>query len=46
MNAKQLQIVRHTIGLNDEGRRRVERNYFVTDPTSDDGLICCELVAL
>lgn len=46
MTVKQLDVVRHSIGMDHDGRRRGDRNHFVTDPDSQDGQTCCELVDL
>lgn len=39
-----LDILRHSLGLNQNGNGRSYRNYFVTGPGSDDYAICMSLV--
>ncbi|NCX56407.1 MAG: hypothetical protein EBW87_04320 [Burkholderiaceae bacterium] len=46
LTRQQLEILRHTIGADEYGRRVVDRNHFVTDPDSHDGLVCESLVVL
>lgn len=45
MTPSQLHIVRHAIGLRDDGTGRAYRNHFVTGPGSTDYSDCCALVA-
>lgn len=45
LTRQQLEILRHTIGADEFGRRTVDRNHFVTDQDSFDGKICESLVA-
>lgn len=42
----QLKILQHSVGADEYGRTRCERNHFVTDKDSADGGICRSLVAL
>jgi hypothetical protein len=44
MSPKQLHIIRHSLGLRDDGTGRQYRNHFVTGPGSDDYADCCALV--
>lgn len=46
LTKEQLQILRHTIGADDNGFIRHERNSFVTDISSKDGKLCQSLVRL
>lgn len=41
-----LHILRHSIGLDDNGAGREYRNHFATDPTTPDGKMCEELCTL
>lgn len=43
--AKQVGILRHALGLNDDGGGRAYRNHFVTGPGSDDFEDCEAMVA-
>ena len=43
-DAKQLQILRHSLGLRDDGKGREYRNHFVTGEGSDDYPSCVALV--
>lgn len=42
----QLQILQHSLGCDEFGRSRTDRNHFMTDVDSKDGPTCLELVAL
>ena len=42
----QLQILQHSLGCDEFGRSRADRNHFMTDVDSKDGPTCLELVAL
>lgn len=42
----QLQILQHSLGCDEFGRSRTDRNHFMTDVDSKDGPACLELVAL
>ena len=44
MNAEQLGILRHSLGLRDDGRGRSYRNHFVTGEGSTDYPHCMALV--
>lgn len=46
MNPKQLQIIRHSLGVGDKHRDKEYRNRFFTGPGGTDFPICSELVAL
>lgn len=45
MNDKELSILRHSLGLRDDGTGRVYRNHFVTGEGSTDYAACMSLVA-
>ncbi|HJP68605.1 MAG TPA: hypothetical protein VJ846_06860 [Sphingomicrobium sp.] len=40
-----LSILRHAIGLDERGRIRCDRNYFVTGEGSTDWQVCVDMVA-
>lgn len=44
MNEKHLAILQHTIGADEFGKRRWDRNYFVTGEGTTDYPFCMELV--
>ena len=44
MNTEQLAILRHSLGLRDDGRGRAYRNHFVTGEGSTDYPHCMALV--
>lgn len=46
LNRKQLDILRHALGIDIHGVRRCDRSHFVTHDNGDDGVICHELVAM
>jgi len=46
LGLKQLDILLHSLGLDSAGQGQSYRNCFMTDPTSEEGLICQQLVAL
>lgn len=46
MDAKQLHILQHSLGLDQYGRGTFYRNHFVTGEGSDDHADCMTLVAL
>lgn len=41
---KAIQILRHALGIGDDGLGTPYRNHFVTGPGSDDYAACCALV--
>jgi hypothetical protein len=41
---RQLEVLLHSLGLDEYGRGRRYRNHFATDPESNDGAICRSLV--
>ena len=45
VNAKQLHILQHSLGLTSLGKGKEYRNHFVTGVGSDDFGACCELEA-
>ena len=46
LNRKQLDILRHALGIDVHGVRRSSRSHFVTDDNGADGVVCNELVAM
>lgn len=44
MNPKELSVMRHALGLDEDGRGRPYRNHFCTGPGSDDWDTCNGLV--
>lgn len=44
MTTKELDVLRHSLGLDSNGRGRAFRNHFVTGEGSDDYSACCALV--
>ncbi|MEJ8837553.1 hypothetical protein [Ramlibacter sp. AN1133] len=43
-DARKLEILQHTLGLDEYGRRRIDRNHFVTGPGGIDHPHCMALV--
>lgn len=46
LSKHQLQILQHSLGCDEFGRSRTDRNHFMTDVDSKDGPTCLELVSL
>jgi hypothetical protein len=46
LSKHQLQILQHSLGCDEFGRSRTDRNHFMTDVDSKDGSTCLELVSL